>query len=201
MIRRDSSGTKGMCRLYRKQGLRMTRIKWYGFIRKTGKRIHMNRCVIWLRHGVCIFLTVWYPITIRSHLKSSGIRRCRTESPGRCVSEGVRWFLSCVKWKSAAYHGGASAGKIRWNGCRTSSWTAERGKHPGVRKTDPCKAGVSDPGILQIPEKGGIKDELCADQTLFYWEWHRAWGCLCLCPDADITAKSVLMRKHGIFLW
>ena len=54
------------------------------------------------------------------------------------------------------------------NGCRTSSWTAERGKHPGVRKTDPCKAGVSDPGILQIPEKGGIKDELCADQTLFY---------------------------------
>ena len=41
-------------------------------------------------------------------------------------------------------------------------------KHPGVRKTDPCKAGVSDPGILQIPEKGGIKDELCADQTLFY---------------------------------
>ena len=33
----------------------MTRIKWYGFIRKTGKHIPMSRCIIWLRHGVCIF--------------------------------------------------------------------------------------------------------------------------------------------------
>ena len=64
--------TQGQQRHCRRQGLHMTPIKWYGFIRKTGKHIPMSRCIIWLRHGVGIFLTVWYPITIRSHLKSSG---------------------------------------------------------------------------------------------------------------------------------
>ena len=114
MIRRDSSGTKGMCRLYRKQGIAYDpdKVVWfYTEDRKTHPYEQM--CHMAKMRCEHFFDSV---VSYNDQIALEVIRALEDEGlkvPDDVSVTGYDDSYLASSGKSAAYHGGASAGKIR----------------------------------------------------------------------------------------